>query len=195
MPDQSGYVPVNTAVLLQTLVEAVHEQIVERREAGAPEDAPAALVGAGGSLAGDDEPELDRELRIAGYLGRVAEVDMFEPARRPADWVPERVAQARERAADVSAAVAELCLELANAEPVDKPDPDDPAAASWQVPGPGGHVRHYVARRSIEHHLRDRERPITGDPAELKRAWLYGFFVRTCEEALPEPDALALRGG
>jgi hypothetical protein len=41
-----------------------------------------------------------------------------------------------------------------------------------------------VARRAIEELLRTREEPVEGEPADLKRAWMYGFFVRTCEEAL-----------
>jgi len=32
--------------------------------------------------------------------------------------------------------------------------------------------------------------PVVEDPAELKRPWLYGFFVRACEEALPEGVSL-----
>lgn len=181
--DPGRYVPVNTSLLLQTLVEAVHEQVEERRARRELVKTPPALD-ADHALIGDNDPALDRTLRVCGYLARVIEVDIFEPAQREADWVPEKVAAARAHAGDEDEAVAVLCGELAQAEPIDKPDPDDPDAMSWQVPGPGGHVRHYVARRAIEEVLRDREAPIEGDPADLKRAWMYGFFVRTCEEAL-----------
>jgi hypothetical protein len=189
MPDQSQYVPVNTSLLLQTLVEAVHEQVEERRERRELIATPRALDEPPVPLAGDNDPALDRALRVSGYLARLVEVDEFEPARRPADWVEAMVAERLPDAEDREAAIAALCGELATAEPIGKPDPDDPGAMSWRVPGPGGHVRHFVARRASEGLLRDREEPIHGDPAELKRPWLYGFFVRTCEEALADAEA------
>ncbi len=181
--DPGRYVPVNTSLLLQTLVEAVHEQVEERRARRELVKTPPALD-ADHALIGDNDPALDRALRVCGYLARVIEFDIFEPAQRDADWVADRVEASRAHTGNQDEAVAALCADLARAEPIDKPDPDDPDAMSWQVPGPGGHVRHYVARRAIEEVLRERETPIEGDPADLKRAWMYGFFVRTCEEAL-----------
>lgn len=186
--DQSRFVPVNTSVLLQTLVEAVNEQVQERRATRALIQTPPALE-AEHSLIGDDEPALDRSLRVCGYLARVLEVEMFEPAQRAADWVADEIEPHLARAGSEDEAIAALCGELAQAEPIGKPDPDDPAAMSWRVPGPGGHVRHYVARRAIEECLRGRDKPIEGDPADLKRSWVYGFFVRTCEEALADDAA------
>jgi len=190
MPTDPGrYVPVNTSVLLQTLVEAVHEQVEERRAARALIETPPALD-ADHVLVGDNDPAIERALRVCGYLARVVEVELFEPAQAHAPWVAERVATASAGAEDQDDAVAALCGELARAEPIGKPSPDDPQAMSWQVPGPGGHVRHHLARRAIEEVLRGRETPVEGDPADLKRAWMYGFFVRTCEEALPHDTAL-----
>lgn len=186
--DQSRFVPVNTNVLLQTLVEAVNEQVQERRATRALIETPPALD-AEASLIGDNEPALDRSLRVCGYLARVLEVEMFEPAQRVADWVCDSIEPHLARAEDTDEAMAALCAELARAEPIGKPDPDDPAAMSWRVPGPGGHVRHYVARRAIEECLRGRDTPIEGEPEDLKRSWMYGFFVRTCEEALADEEA------
>ncbi len=191
--DQSRFVPVNTTVLLQTLVEAVHEQVEERRAARELLATPPALE-ADHALIGDNDPALDRALRVSGYLARLVEVELFEPARETAAWVPERVAEHRARAENTEEAIAALCGELAMAEPIDKPSPDDPAAMSWRVPGPGGHVRHYLARRAIEELLRAREGPIDGEPAQLKRSWIYGYLVRTCEEALPEESPPAPAG-
>lgn len=188
--DPGRYVPVNTTVLLQTLVEAVNEQVQERLAARALIAKPPALDADDQALVGENERSLDLDLRLSGYLARLVEVELFEPARAPAGWVPERIREAYARTHDLAEAVAEVCAALAAAEPVDKPSPDDPDAMSWQVPGPGGHVRHYLARRAIEELLRPREEPIDGDPAALKRAWMYGFFVRTCEEALPDEAAL-----
>ncbi|HWC27269.1 MAG TPA: hypothetical protein VG474_11850, partial [Solirubrobacteraceae bacterium] len=142
------------------------------------------------ALVGDNDPALDRALRVCGYLARLVEVELFEPARHTADWVPDRIRDHYARARDLQEALAALCGELAIAEPIDRPSPEDPAAMTWQVPGPGGHVRHYVARRAIEEVLRGREEPIEGDPADLKRPWIYGFLVRTCEEALPDESSL-----
>lgn len=194
-PDQSRFVPVNTNVLLQTLVEAVNEQVQERRATRALLETPPALE-AEHSLVGDNEPALDRNLRVCGYIARMVEVDLFEPARGFAEWVLDRIDPHYTRTGNYDEAVAALCGELARAEPVGKPDPEDPAAMSWQVPGPGGHVRHYVARRAIEELLRVRDEPVEGDPADLKRSWMYGFFVRTCEEALAdEDDAPAAQDG
>ena len=184
MPTEPGrYIPVTTSVVLQTLVEAINEQVEERRAARALIKTPPALD-ADHNLVGDNEPALERNLRACGYIARMVEVDLFEPAREHAEWVQERVAAAGADTADQDEAVAALCGELALAEPIGKPSPDDPQAMSWQVPGPGGHVRHHVARRAIVELLRTREKPVAGDPADLKRAWMYGFFVRTCEEAL-----------
>ena len=195
MPSDPGrYVPVNTSVLLQTLVEAVHEQVEERRATRALIRTPPALD-ADHVLVGDNDPAIDRALRVYGYLARVVEVELFEPAQAHAPWVAERVAAAGAGAEDQDAAVAALCGELARAEPIAKPSPDDPQAMSWQVPGPGGHVRHHVARRAIEEVLRARETPVEGDPADLKRAWMYVFFVRTCEEALPHDAVLPSHDG
>jgi hypothetical protein len=190
--DQSRFVPVNTTVLAQTLVEAVNEQVQERRASRALLKTPPALD-AEQALIGDNEPSLDRALRVCGYLARVVEVEMFEPAQHVADWVFDSIEPHLARAENEDEAIASLCGKLAQAEPIGKPNPDDPAATSWRVPGPGGHVRHYVARRAIEECLRGRDKPIEGEPEDLKRAWMYGFFVRTCEEALAgaaegEPD-------
>ncbi len=192
--EHSQYIPVNTSVLLQTLVEAVNEQVQERRGARALIATPPALQ-ADQRLIGDNEPALDRDLRVSGYIARLVEVELFEPARREADWVPDRIKEHQARTEDLQEALASLCAELASAEPIGKPSRDDPAAMSWQVPGPGGHVRHHVARRAIEEILRGREDPVEGDPAELKRSWMYGFFVRTCEEALADDVTHESDGG
>jgi hypothetical protein len=99
---------------------------------------------------GDTGPE------ALGYHARDVERDRFAPARQPMPWLHELLA-----GGDAAAVAAEL----AAAEPAGRPEPDS-GAASWRVPGPGGHVRHYLALRS-------------GD----KVAWLRGYFRRCCEEA------------
>jgi hypothetical protein len=69
-------------------------------------------------------------------------------------------------------AAAAVARELASREPLERPQPGDPHAVTWRVPGPGGHVRHYVALR------------LTAGRRELKRDFVFGFLIRCCEEAL-----------
>ena len=192
--EKSGLLAVNTGLVLETLVEGVFAVVEGRREDPPPEAIAPVLLAQDQQLAGGGVA-LDNDLRHAGYLARVVEVERFEPARRPAEWVPGMLRERFTRTASWPEAVAGLCGDLARAEPLDKPSPDDEAAMSWRIPGPGGHVRHYLARRTIEAYLREREDPpLVDDPAELKRPWLYGFFVRACEEAVP-PAAVLDEGG
>jgi hypothetical protein len=109
---------------------------------------------------------LEDSMAVLGYCTRLAEAELFEPARSPTPGLAEQLTQRP---------VAELCREMAAAEPPGRPDPSDDAP-SWRVPGPGGHVRHYVAMRAHE------QRSPDSDHAQAKRAFMYGFFVRCCEE-------------
>ncbi len=189
MPEERpGLVAVDTGLILQTLVERVVDRVEARREEGPPEAIAAVLDAMDPQLGGGEDSELLAGVRHAGYLCRVVEVEFFEPASNTADWIPGMLRERFARTMGWPEAVVGVCADLARSEPLGKPSPDDEAAMSWRVPGPGGHVRHYVARRTIEEHLRGREAPTVGEPSELKRPWLYGFFVRVCEEALP-PEA------
>lgn len=185
-----GVIAVDAGLIGKTLVEAVLNKVQEHPAPAPAEPAGPALDDADVAFAGNDEAALEMALRRAGYLARVVEAEMFEPARQTAQWLTARLQEQYALSADWSAAIGATCAQIARAEPVGKPHPDDPAAATWRVPGPGGHVRHYVARRAIEELLQGRDRPVSGDPAELKIPWVYGFFVRACEEVLPH-DASA----
>jgi hypothetical protein len=99
-------------------------------------------------------------LEDMGYHTRTLELERFAPAREPLPWL---------LGADPD--------ELAAQEPLERPDPGD--APSWRVPGPGGHVRHYLALRAVA--------GLEGEPLELKRAWMRGFFRHCVEEAAPPP--------
>ncbi len=181
---RSDVIAVDAGLVGKTLVEAVFTRVQAREAPAPPPPAGPALDDANLALASNDEARLEMDLRRAGYLARVVEAELFEPARQPAAWLASRVRAHAGDGADIEAALVAVCAELARAEPVDKPHPDDPAAATWRVPGPGGHVRHYLARRTIEELLQGRDRPLDGDPADLKTPWVYGFFVRACEEVL-----------
>jgi len=190
--ERSGLVPVDTGLVLQTLVERMFGLIEGRRSEGPPEPVAGVLAAADLRLAGGD-PQVEADLRYAGYLARVVELELFEPARRAAEWIPELLIERFASTATWEEAVAGTCADLARSEPLGKPSPDDEAAMSWRVPGPGGHVRHFLARRTIEEYLREADAPVES-PEELKRPWLYGFFVRACEEALPAGATLSGEG-
>ena len=180
-----GLVAVDAGLVGQTLVEAVLARVQQLATPRATPVGGEALDDPDLTLTSPGEGRLEMALRRAGYLARAAEVELFEPARQPATWLSELLLQ--KHIAQDSGPVAALtaaCAQLARAEPVGKPHPDDPAAATWRIPGPGGHVRHYVARRTIEDELQGRDRPVDGDPADLKIAWVYGFLIRACEEVL-----------
>jgi hypothetical protein len=151
---------VDPAVLKRFMLDELYERVEARLEEPLPEATDAALAQAPAAVGCGDA-----RLARVGYLTRVAETERFERAREAMPWLTELA-----RADDEAAATA---TRLALAEPLDKPDPDDPAAMTWRVPGPGGHVRHLLAVRWSP-----------GGSLELKRCWLYGFFLRCAEEAL-----------
>jgi hypothetical protein len=153
---------VRTELVLETMVGRLTDRIATLRENALPE--PAASL-----LAETEDEALARD----GYLMRIVENEMFEPARRPAEGLFDQS----------GGDLGEQAGELARAEPLERPDPDQ--APSWRVPGPGGHVRHYVAMRLIEDRLQTGAKPPPEGPKALKRPFMYGFFLRCCEEASP----------
>lgn len=185
-----GVVAVDAGLVAKTLVDTVCNHVAERPAPGPPGAAGAALEDLELEFVSKSEGRVEMELRRAGYLTRDVEIELFDPAKQPAAWLAPRLHEQRATGGDWTSAIMSVCAELARAEPVGKPHPDDPAATTWRIPGPGGHVRHYVARRSIEEHLQGRNRPFDGDPADLKIPWTYGFLVRACEEVIPQEDLL-----
>jgi hypothetical protein len=189
--DRSDLFPVDTRVVLDTLVEKVHDLVDERLEREPPEAIVPTLDSKEQLVVATKYPAVDKRLRRAGYFTRVIEVEIFEPAQKVADWIPAKLEERFEKTGDWSDAIVSICTEVARAEPIEKPDPDDENAWTWRVPGPGGHVRHYLSRRAIGNALtRDPAQGPVNDPAELKQPWVYGFFVAACAEGLP-PDALS----
>ena len=153
MAEPSSLISVRADVAASLLIDGLFDEAVGRLG----EDLPAATEA---RLARAEDTAVAR----LGYLARVVELERFPVAGAPAAWLGERLAA---HAEDVGALSAALAAE----EPLGKPAPSD-GAPTWAIPGPGGHVRHFLALRAI------------GDgPAERKRSWLLGFFVRCCEDA------------
>lgn len=165
---------VRTELVLDQLVDRLLTPVLERRDEPPADHLDGALRAAGERLMTAD-PDLAHELARAGYRARVVEAELFAPAREPLPDAAQPLALADPE---------RFAVELATGEPAGRPNPEDPQAASWRVPGPGGHVRHYLALRTIGalHAERRAERPLA-DPASLKRCWMYGFFLRCAEEA------------
>ena len=139
-------------------------------------------------------------LARAGYAGRIAETELFPAARAPVQWLQELLVQTVARDRGWLRAVVRTSAELARAEPAGKPDPGDARSRSWSVPGPGGHVRHYLALLEVSRLFpRDaagrRDLPAPLGEHELKQAWMFGFYARCCEESLPEDASLDSTGG
>jgi hypothetical protein len=163
---------VKTELVLEQLVSRVLGRALDLR----PHEPPAAsepLLEAG------PEPV---ELARLGYACRVAETELFEPARRPMPWLAEML---KKRTASTPQSIAELCQELASEEPDQKPDPGE---GSWRVPGPGGHVRHFLALAAADEvvHGDSDGKPSASrelSAGEAKRCFLYGFYARCCKEA------------
>jgi hypothetical protein len=150
---------VRSDVVKETLVETVCQRVTVRLG----ETLPAAVLTALG-----DAPDVGR----MGYLVRVVESELFQPARSPMPGLADMLRGRMNDRASWPQAAAAVARELASREPLERPQPGDPDAVTWRVPGPGGHVRHYVAVR------------LTGEGRELKREFVFGFLIRCCEEAL-----------
>jgi hypothetical protein len=156
---EAGLISVRTEVVLDVLVGSLARAVDERMEAPLPAAVEAALAQAGD----------DAQVRAAraGWHARMVELERFERAREPDLLVTSMLS-------GVAA-----CTELATREPLDRPQPDDERAMTWRVPGPGGHVRHYLAARAV------------GEGAlELKRSWVYGFLLACA----PQIEETSLRG-
>lgn len=167
---------VNTGLVLETLVGSICAEVAklvseERVLHPALATGVVPSFGADADLAG---ASADR-----GYLARVVELDLFEPARAPTPGLRGAVDILVAEESELDEALASHSLSVAVSEPLSRPSPEEGAFA-WQVPGPGGHVRHYVALQAIAELLPEPSNGI----GELKRAWTYGFCVRCCEDAL-----------
>ena len=180
---------VRTELVREHLVSMILGSALDRGTAGIPERAAAEMEDAIEAVADpglresatDDARGLATDTARIGYVCREVELEQFEPARSDQERIRELLESVDRRASHAGAVRA--ARDLARAEPDGRPDPDG-ATASWRVPGPGGHVRHYVAVEAAD---RIRRRAGVGaaaiplPAAELKRCWLFGFLLRCFE--------------
>jgi hypothetical protein len=183
---------VKTELVKEFLVGRIHAGVAERIDQPLAAEIEAALakppLPEGVERGGSRDPALAAKLARAGYLARQVETELFEPARQPPSALGGLL---RDAAGDGSpnCAAASLSARLSGSEPAERPDPGDEHAMTWRIPGPGGHVRHYVALAAIDWLAR----AVVGDDdesagARLKRCWLFGFFLRSCEDAARPPS-------
>ncbi len=159
------------ALMKELDAEALERGWEEARRALAPE------------VGSDEEGKrLARDLARAGYAAREAELEMLEPARAGAGWLAEQITARVENGEDGAAARRSACIELALTEPDERASPSS-GAASWRVPGPGGHVRHLLALDAADELVGEGGGPPRGldRRRDVKRCWLYGFLVRAAE--------------
>ncbi|MBA2347392.1 MAG: hypothetical protein H0V81_03785 [Solirubrobacterales bacterium] len=162
MSERGNLISVRSDVAASLLIDGLFDAAVGHLEDPvAPELARA--------LDGESNPRAAR----LGYLARLIEVERFPVANVPIAWLSEALAGSSPEA---------LSTGLAFEEPLAKPAPAD-GPPSWRIPGPGGHVRHFLALRAVGE-----------GPAEDKRSWLFGFFLACCRESSclgdrqPRPD-------
>ncbi|MDP8944194.1 MAG: hypothetical protein M3N16_08770 [Actinomycetota bacterium] len=199
-PGQPNLMAVHPNVVREVLIERLFSDVLERdNHATLPDEVAAELDRAFEVILGESRARkaslaaetLGKRLARLGYLTRDVERERFPTARGSA---PELADGLRERleatGGDRLETAVSLAGELARREPMERVDPDDERAASWRVPGPGGHVRHYLAIHSAAAELDQvseaHQLPMGfSRKGELKRCWMYGFFLRCCEEAFP----------
>jgi hypothetical protein len=174
------------ANLISVKTELVHEFVIGRilDEIKQRQRLPLSTITESALQRGPLGGDLAAAVARAGYLARVIESELFVPARTPSPHLEEKLRDAGIDPAEAEGVLSAVALELAQDEPEERPDPDDPRAVSWQIPGPGGHVRHYVALGTAEwlSEAPEHPGPARSRPEVLKPCWMYGFFLRCCEE-------------
>lgn len=121
-----------------------------------------------------------------GYFARAGEHAMFEAAQEPDDALLDTLAAWLEDAAPSLATtqdtVAELAAELVLAEPMDAQEGAD--GPFWLLPGAGGEIR-VVLRDRLARAL---SRPQDVSLYELRRTWMYGYFLHALQECFEDED-------
>lgn len=158
MAEPANLISVRSDVAASLLIDGLFDEAVGRL-------GDELAVSTGISLARSADTRVAR----LGYHARIIELERFEVARTPSPWLIEHLVDGFEDS------IGEISMSLASAEPLGKSAPADGSPA-WRIPGPGGHVRHFLALRAIG-----------AGPPELKRDWMFGFMLRCCEDAADAP--------
>jgi hypothetical protein len=174
-PEGGGVMRVRTELVLDQLVSRVLGRALELRAQSFDSESEHAL---------ERGPE-PKELARVGYASRLAETEMFQPAREPMPWLADLIEARLSDTPSRSEAIAAVSRDLSGEEPDAKPDLGE---GSWRVPGPGGHVRHFLVLAAADELMHGEGK---GDPelkrelsaGEAKRCFLFGFYVRCCEES------------
>ena len=127
-----GVMRVRTELVLDQLVSRILGRALELRSQRYKAEAEQVL---------EEAPE-PKALARVGYASRLGETEMFEPAREPMPWLSEIIEERAGGAPSRVEVIAAVARDLVSEEPDAKPDPGQ---GSWRVPGPGGHVRHFLA--------------------------------------------------
>jgi len=168
---EPSLISVQARVVKETLVGSLADAVAARLSLPLEAPVEAALS------ARPDGPL--RLLARAGFHARAIQLERFEPARAPVTWLGAELRGRRTEGVGWSEAASVVASELARDEPADRPDPGDERAVTWKIPGPGGHVRHFVAERAHADYA------LGESPGDAKRAWVLGFLVHCCVEAAP----------
>lgn len=187
----SGVIAVRSELVHDQIISRLVGESLHRLDKGVPEasaaaadEALVAVCGAEATTADPGAESLASRIARAGYLERVVEAKMFERAQEPMPGLAERLADAKRDGSDFEAAQL-TARALALEEPEGKPEP---GSASWRVPGPGGHVRHFAALAIANELAASGDDADAVPPAPLdrqlvaKRCFIYGFYLRCCEE-------------
>jgi hypothetical protein len=179
---------VRTDVARELLVDGLFDAAWRRTAGEAPASVAAALGDA--LLHAVDEPSQEdattrRAAALAARLGyetRAVERERFPAARSVMPGLDARLGAVRRDEGDPLAASVRVSAALARDEPSHRPAPDE-EAPSWATPGPGGHVRHYLAVRAAR--AAGEAGATALGAADLKRCWMFGFFLACCGETPP----------
>lgn len=191
-------IPADDAVqTVAEICETAQELLVLAQE---PPEPIRTLLYAGPGLLVRDAAERwspdDARLTLAavryGYATRLAETQTFNSARERSPQFLELIGDPPLESAKITGAVLETALEAAKREEID-PDPSDPFAPSWWVPGLGAQARSLARSAQIR---AAPAHPVEVSREEVERIWKFGFFFRACIDHLGrEAEDLLERGG
>lgn len=154
------------------------------------EAVPAILAGGHLHITGTDLDALPKADQVAvqtigriGYASRIVETQRFASAE-PAWELQEILRDQYGPPPHWWAVVSRIAASQAAHESL-IPGPDEPGSLSWLLPGLGGQLRGSLASHWATMGL-EQSGGVGLSHSDLMRLWKFGFFVRACEEVLPD---------